>query len=38
VTGWHAGHGGADRQVLAAALDASVARIGRERFGELIEP
>jgi DNA-binding transcriptional MerR regulator len=26
------------RQVLAAALDASVARIGRERLGELIEP
>jgi hypothetical protein len=25
------------RQVLAAALDASVARIGRERLGELIE-
>jgi DNA-binding transcriptional MerR regulator len=26
------------RQVLAAALDASVARLGRERLGELIEP
>jgi hypothetical protein len=26
------------RQALAAALDASVARIGRERLGELIEP
>ncbi|HZA87967.1 MAG TPA: hypothetical protein VE466_13910, partial [Acidimicrobiales bacterium] len=26
------------RQVLAAALDASMARLGRERLGELIEP
>lgn len=26
------------RQVLAAALDASVARLGRERLGELVEP
>jgi DNA-binding transcriptional MerR regulator len=26
------------RQVLAAALDASVARLGRERLGQLIEP
>lgn len=26
------------RQVLTAALDASVARLGRERLGELIEP
>ncbi len=26
------------RQVLAAALDASVSRLGRERLGELIEP
>jgi len=26
------------RQVLVAALDASVARLGRERLGELIEP
>jgi DNA-binding transcriptional MerR regulator len=26
------------RQVLAAALDASVARLGRERLGELLEP
>lgn len=26
------------RHVLAAALDASVARLGRERLGELIEP
>jgi DNA-binding transcriptional MerR regulator len=26
------------RQVLGAALDASVARLGRERLGELIEP
>jgi hypothetical protein len=26
------------RQVLAAALDASVARVGRERLGALIEP
>jgi DNA-binding transcriptional MerR regulator len=26
------------RQVVAAALDASVARVGRERLGELVEP
>ena len=26
------------RQVLAAALDASIARLGRERLGELVEP
>jgi len=26
------------RQVLAAALDASIARFGRERLGELVEP
>jgi hypothetical protein len=26
------------RQVLAAALDASVARLGRERLGQLIAP
>lgn len=26
------------RQVLAAALDASIARLGRDRLGELIEP